>query len=96
MCLIFVFASLLEFAVVNVISRKEVRTIKPVRRPPPIRKDMDPENQMDQVAGLRNLEISLGIRWYKLFCICTIMCVCMTLSPILLVFSDVIYKYLYM
>ena len=49
MCLIFVFVSLLEFAVVNVISRKEVRTIKPVRRPPPIRKDMDPENQMDQV-----------------------------------------------
>merc|ERR1719411_1341701 len=29
MCLVFVFASLLEFAVVNVISRKEVRTIKP-------------------------------------------------------------------
>ena len=52
MCLIFVFASLLEFAVVNVISRKEVRTIKPVRRPPPIRKDMDPENQLDQVAGV--------------------------------------------
>ena len=54
MCLIFVFASLLEFAVVNVISRKEVRTIKPVRRPPPLphanrNKDLDPDSQLDQV-----------------------------------------------
>ena len=49
-CLVFVFASLLEFAVVNVISRKEVRTIKPVRRPP-VRTDIDPENPgMDQVC----------------------------------------------
>lgn len=48
-CLVFVFVSLLEFAVVNVISRKEVRTIKPVRKPPPLRKDLDPETQWDQV-----------------------------------------------
>ena len=39
-CLIFVFASLLEFAVVNVFSRKEPRTIKPIRRQP---KNRDPE-----------------------------------------------------
>ena len=56
MCLIFVFASLLEFAVVNVISRKEVRTIKPVRRPPPLphanrNKDLDPDSQLDQVLN---------------------------------------------
>lgn len=32
-CLVFVFASLLEFAVVNVMSRKMVRTIKPIDNP---------------------------------------------------------------
>ncbi len=71
MCLIFVFASLLEFAVVNVISRKEVRTIKPVRRPPPLphanrNKDLDPDSQLDQVLTsiwqLRRLDPS------SLFC----------------------------
>ncbi len=56
MYLIFVFVSLLEFAVVNVISRKEVRTIKPVRRPQNTmananrNKDMDSDGcQLDQV-----------------------------------------------
>ncbi|CAD5114960.1 DgyrCDS3992 [Dimorphilus gyrociliatus] len=53
-CLVFVFVSLLEFAVVNVISRKEVRTIKPVRKPPPLRKDLDPETQWDQINIVEN------------------------------------------
>ena len=65
MCLIFVFVSLLEFAVVNVISRKEVRTIKPVRRPPPMananrNKDMDPDSQLDQVLHRCSIVVMLN------------------------------------
>ena len=49
MCLIFVFIGLLEFAVVNVISRKGIR-INPLRRPPPPAVKAEGDNQQqDQV-----------------------------------------------
>lgn len=51
MCLIFVFTALLEFAVVNVISRKGVRTINPLRRPPPPVQKLDAESALDQVVS---------------------------------------------
>ena len=58
MCLVFVFVALLEFALVNVISRKGVRTINPARRPPPppppqssIRK-LEADGRMEQVFGV--------------------------------------------
>ncbi|KAK2181598.1 hypothetical protein NP493_390g02049 [Ridgeia piscesae] len=56
MCLVFVFVALLEFALVNVISRKGVRTINPARRPPPppppqssIRK-LEADGRMEQLG----------------------------------------------
>ncbi|KAI0233351.1 Glycine receptor subunit alpha-2 [Lamellibrachia satsuma] len=58
MCLVFVFIALLEFALVNVISRKGVRTINPARRPPPppppqssIRK-LEADGHTEQVFGV--------------------------------------------
>ena len=48
MCLVFVFIALLEFAVVNVISRKGVRTINPLRRPPVQKLDAE-QRHLDQV-----------------------------------------------
>ena len=50
-CLIFVFASLLEFAVVNVFSRKEIRQSRrrTFRKPPAAR---DEEIALEQVSNL--------------------------------------------
>ena len=50
MCLVFVFIALLEFAVVNVISRKGVRTVNPMRRQPQQVQKMDTETPFDQVV----------------------------------------------
>lgn len=48
-CLVFVFVAFLEFAMVNVISRKGVRPTNPVRRPPaPVRK-ADVDGGIEQV-----------------------------------------------
>jgi len=48
-CLIFVFLGLLEFAFVNVISRRTIRTGNPVRRPPPQLQRLEPGCHMEQV-----------------------------------------------
>ena len=49
MCLIFVFTALLEFAVVNVISRSGKRTINPIRRPAPPVQKLDSDLPLEQV-----------------------------------------------
>lgn len=55
-CLVFVFTALVEFAFVNVISRKGVRTVNPLRRPPPppIQK-FDADNPLEQVNMMTSL-----------------------------------------
>jgi hypothetical protein len=51
MCLIFVFTALLEFAVVNVISRSGKRTINPIRRPAPSpHQKLDSDLPLEQVS----------------------------------------------
>ena len=50
MCLIFVFTALLEFAVVNVISRSGKRTINPMRRPAPPVQKLDSDLPLEQVV----------------------------------------------
>ena len=56
MCLIFVFTSLLEFAFVNVVSRSKGSA--KARKPPPVRRDMPQEHQMEQVHA------NLGLTYY--------------------------------
>ena len=48
-CLIFVFTALLEFAVVNVISRSGKRSANPVRRPAPSVQKLDSDLPLEQV-----------------------------------------------
>ena len=49
-CLVFVFASLLEFAIVNVLSRKEVRRMVTVRRARQTRTSSDNKDDLDEVC----------------------------------------------
>lgn len=54
-CLLFVFTALVEFAFVNVISRKGVRTVNPLRRPPPPIQKFDANNPLEQVFMMTSL-----------------------------------------
>ena len=49
-CLFFVFASLLEFAIVNVLSRKEIRRMVTIRRTNQMKTRRREENDMDEVG----------------------------------------------
>ena len=49
-CLVFVFASLLEFAIVNVLSRKEIRRMVTIRRTNQMKSRTEEENGMDEVG----------------------------------------------
>ena len=57
MCLIFVFVALLEFALVNVVSRRGIRIRRPPPPPPPPvphSKDSDSDKRMEQVFSVRS------------------------------------------
>ena len=49
-CLVFVFASLLEFAIVNVLSRKEIRRMVTIRRTNQMKSRREEENDIDEVG----------------------------------------------
>lgn len=72
-CLIFVFASLLEFAFVNVFSRKQQKARNRARPPPPPRQDCHELHPlgMEQVSVLSNLNTHMSEVTDCLFQNCT-------------------------
>jgi hypothetical protein len=69
MCLIFVFTGLLEFAVVNVVSRKQAKSRRPPPPPPPVRHH-HMEHALDQVLTPNFLTFQPPHSRVKYFLVC--------------------------